>query len=301
MNDSSMTSDKNSNETVFTAVRVSVISIIINTVLSVFKIAVGFFSHSSAMVSDGFHSASDVFSSFIVIIGVKLSAKKSDSEHPYGHERLECVAAIILAGVLLVTGCFIGASALENIVSGNSNDFVPPGRAALAAAFVSIAAKEAMFWFTRYYAKQIDSSAVMADAWHHRSDALSSVGALIGIAGARNGLPILEPLASLVICAFIIKAALDIFRDAINKMVDHSCDSKTEEQIRSVVMEENDVIGIDLLKTRIFGSMIYADIEIVVDGSKTIYEGHNIAERVHDTVEKKFPKIKHIMIHVNPD
>lgn len=300
MKNFSKTGTKDFNETVFTAVRVSIISIIANTVLSVFKIAVGLVSHSSAMVSDGFHSASDVFSSIIVIIGVRLSAKKSDSDHPYGHERFECVAAIVLAVILLITGCFIGTTALESITSGDSNGFVPPGIAAVAASLISIAVKEAMFWFTRHYAKKIDSGAVMADAWHHRSDALSSVGAFIGIVGARNGFPALEPLASLVICLFIVKAAFDIFRDAVNKMVDHSCDSETEEAIRSLVLAQDDVAGIDLLKTRIFGNMIYADIEIAVDGNRTLIEGHAIAEQVHNAVEKEFPKIKHIMVHVNP-
>lgn len=290
----------NSENTVSTAVKVSAVSIIANTALSLFKLAAGIFAHSAAMVSDGIHSASDVLSSVIVIIGVKISAKKSDKGHPYGHERFECAAAIVLAVLLLITGCFIGKSAAEKIFSGDVSGFVIPGKLALAAAIISIIVKEAMFWYTRHYAKILDSGAVMADAWHHRSDALSSVGALIGIAGARNGLPILEPIASLVICLFIVKAAFDIFMDAINKMVDHSCDSETEDAIRSCVLAQDNVMGIDMLKTRIFGNKIYADIEICVDGSKTLSESHAVAEQVHDAVESKFPKLKHIMVHVNP-
>ena len=140
----------------------------------------------------------------------------------------------------------------------------------------------------------------MADAWHHRSDALSSVGALIGIIGARCGYPFLEPLASLIICLFILKAAFDIFKDAVDKMIDRSCDEETENAVRSCVLEQEDVLGIDMLKTRVFGNRIYVDIEISANGSKTLYEGHAIAERVHDAVEKSFPRIKHIMVHVNP-
>ncbi len=287
-------------DNVQTAVHVSAVSIIANTVLAAGKIAAGFFANSQAMVSDGVHSASDVFSSIIVIIGVKLSAKKSDRLHPYGHERFECVAAIVLAVVLVITGCFIGADAISKLSSGNYDDFKEPGIAAVIAAAFSIAVKEAMFWYTRYYAKKIDSGAVMADAWHHRSDALSSVGALIGIVGARNGYPFLEHIASLVICVFIMKAAFDIFKDAVDKMVDKSCDSETEEKIRSCVSSQDDVIGIDMLKTRVFGNRIYVDIEICADGNKTLCEGHEIAEHVHDAVEKEFPKIKHIMVHVNP-
>ena len=236
-----------------------------------------------------------------MIIGVKLSAKKSDKEHPYGHERMECVAAIILAVVLLVTGLFIGDSALGKLISGNYDSLEIPGILALVAAVVSIIVKEGMFWYTRYYAKLLDSGAVMADAWHHRSDALSSIGALIGIAGARMGMPVLDPVATFVICLFILKAAYDIFKDAVDKMVDHSCDDKTESQIRECVLAQEGIRGIDMMHTRIFGNKIYVDIEILVDGSKTLYEGHAIAEKVHSEIEGKFPKVKHIMVHVNPD
>ena len=284
-----------------TAVRVSVVSIIGNAILSAFKVLAGVIAHSGAMISDGVHSASDVFSSIIVIIGVKLSAKKSDKEHPYGHERMECVAAIILAVVLLVTGLFIGDSALGKLISGDYDSLEIPGILALVAAVVSIIVKEGMFWYTRYYAKLLDSGAVMADAWHHRSDALSSVGALIGIAGARMGMPVLDPVATFVICLFILKAAYDIFKDAVDKMVDHSCDDKTESQIRECVLAQEGIRGIDMMHTRIFGNKIYVDIEILVDGSKTLYEGHAIAEKVHSEIEGKFPKVKHIMVHVNPD
>lgn len=287
--------------TIKTAVRVSTVSIIANTVLALGKVAAGFIANSSAMVSDGVHSASDVFSSFIVIIGVRLSAKKSDRQHPYGHERFECVAAIVLAVVLIVTGCFIGANAITALNSGDFDTMTEPGILAVIAALVSIAVKEGMFWYTRHYAKKIDSGAVMADAWHHRSDALSSVGALIGIVGARNGFPALEPIASLIICLFILKAAYDIFKDAVDKMIDRSCDIETEYSIRECVLKQEDVKGIDLLKTRVFGNRIYVDIEICADGNKTLCEAHEIAERVHDAVEESFPKIKHIMVHVNPE
>lgn len=283
-----------------TAVKVSMVSIIGNILLSLFKLLAGVIAHSGAMISDAVHSASDVFSSIIVIIGVKLSARDSDDDHPYGHERLECVAAIVLAVILLITGLFIGAAAVQNIASGNYGELAVPGALALAAAIISIAAKEAMFHYTKYYAKKLDSGAVMADAWHHRSDALSSVGALIGIAGARMGLPILDSIASLVICLFIVKAAYDIFKDAVDKMVDHSCDKETEQELRDCVLAQEGVMGIDMLNTRVFGSKIYADIEISADGSRTLRESHEIAENVHSAIEQAFPKVKHIMVHVNP-
>ena len=280
--------------------KVSFVTIIGNILLSVMKLIVGFIAHSNAMISDAIHSASDVFSTFVVIIGIKLASKKADKEHPYGHERLECVAAIVLSMVLFITGLGIGATALKNITSGDYNNIAVPGILALIAAIISIISKEAMYWYTRYNAKKIDSSALMADAWHHRSDAFSSIGALIGIAGARLGFPIMDSIASLIIFVFIIKAAYDIFKDAIDKMVDHACDDDTVNQIRECVMKHEDVLGIGMLQTRIFGNKIYVDLEIATDGSYTLSKAHTIAESVHDDIEKSFPKVKHIMVHVNP-
>lgn len=280
--------------------RVSFITIIGNVILSVVKFLAGIIAHSNAMISDAVHSASDVFSTIVVIIGIKLASKEADKEHPYGHERLECVAAIVLAMVLFITGLGIGAEALKNIVQGNYSDLQVPGILALIAAIVSIVSKEEMYWYTRYYAKKIDSSALMADAWHHRSDAFSSIGALIGIGGARLGFPVMDSIASLVIFVFIVKAAYDIFKDAMDKMLDHSCDEETEKQIYDCVMKNEHVRGIDLLQTRIFGNKIYVDVEIQLYASYTLEEAHNIAETVHNAIEDSFPKVKHIMVHVNP-
>ena len=301
-NNKTMESNKFTEEENFQRVakKVSVTTIIGNLVLSVLKLIAGIVAHSSAMISDAVHSASDVFSTFVVMIGIKLASKEPDREHPYGHERLECVAAIVLAMVLFITGLGIGAEALGNIVQGNYNDLQVPGMLALVAAIISIVSKEGMYWYTRINAKRIDSSALMADAWHHRSDAFSSVGALVGIAGARMGFPVMDSIASLVIFLFIVKAAYDIFKDSIDKMVDHSCDEETEKDIFECVIENEDVMGVDLLQTRIFGNKIYVDVEIQVDGSYTLQEAHKIAETVHDNIEKNFPKVKHIMVHVNP-
>lgn len=283
-----------------TAMRISFVSIVINVILSLFKALAGLVAHSGAMISDAIHSASDVFSTIVVIIGVKISGKESDKEHPYGHERMECVAAILLATILAITGLGIGWSAVTKIAGGNYDQLEVPGVLALAAAIVSIVVKEAMYWYTRAGAKKIDSGALMADAWHHRSDSLSSIGALIGIGGARLGFPILDPIASVVICIFIEKAALDIFMDAVNKMVDKACDEETEARMRDCVIGQEGVLGVDLLRTRTFGNKVYVDIEISADGDKTLREAHTIAENVHDSVEREFPKVKHIMVHVNP-
>ena len=287
------------NEFEKTAIRVSLVSVVWNLVLSVFKLIAGFVAHSGAMISDAVHSASDVFSSIIVMIGVRISGKASDKDHPYGHERMECVAAIVLATVLAGTGLGIGYAAVKTLFDGEYASEIP-GMLALIAAVVSILVKEAMFWYTRHYAKKIDSSAVMADAWHHRSDALSSVGALIGIGGARLGFPIMEPIASIVICVFIEKAAFDIFKDAIDKMVDKACDEQTEEALRNCALNTKGVERVDLLKTRIFGNKVYVEMEIGADENLSLKDSHAIAENVHDAIEQGWPKIKHILIHVNP-
>ena len=283
------------------ALRVSKVSIVANFVLMIFKLLAGVVAHSGAMVSDAIHSASDVFSTIVVIIGVRISSKASDKDHPYGHERLECVAAIVLATILAVTGLGIGYSAVSKIVGGDYSQLAVPGLLALIAAVVSILVKESMFHYTRIYAKKIDSGALMADAWHHRSDALSSIGALIGIGGARVGFPILDPIASVIICVFIEKAAYDIFMDAVDKMVDKACDEEVEERLKECALAQDGVLGVDLLHTRVFANKIYVDIEIRVDGDMRLRDAHGIAEHVHDAIEQEFPKVKHIMVHVNPE
>ena len=282
------------------AMRVSAVSIIANFALTVFKLSAGILAHSGAIISDAIHSASDVFSTIVVIIGIRISRKESDKNHPYGHERLECVAAIVLATILAFTGLGIGYSALRQIAGGDYANLTVPGRLALVAAAVSILVKEAMYQYTRINARRIDSGALMADAWHHRSDALSSVGALIGIGGARLGFPILDPVASVVICVFNEKAAYEIFMDAVDKMVDKACDEETEAALRECAATQEGVLGVDLLHTRVFGNKIYVDIEICADGEETLRRAHETAERVHDSIEKNFPKVKHIMVHVNP-
>ena len=282
------------------AMRVSYISILGNVLLSVFKLMAGIFAHSGAMISDAVHSASDVFSTFVVMIGIKISARASDKEHPYGHERMECVAAIVLATILCITGLGIGKNAIAKLQDGNDAGMVIPGILALVAAIVSIVVKEAMFWYTRGAARKIDSGALMADAWHHRSDALSSVGALVGILFARNGYPVMDVVASLIICVFIVKASYDIFKDAVDKMVDKACDEETERELKNFVEAQPGVLGVDLLQTRVFGNKIYVDLEIGADENSTLKESHQVAEQVHDKLETQFPKVKHIMIHVNP-
>lgn len=271
-----------------------------NIVLTAFKLFAGIAGHSGAMISDAVHSMSDVFATLIAFLGVRISGRAADRAHPYGHERMECVASLILGGILLVTGLGIGAGGIQKIAAGNYDRLAVPGVLALAAAIVSIVVKELMFWYTRYYAKILNSAAFMADAWHHRSDALSSVGSLIGISGALLGFPVLDPAASVLICLCILKVAYDILKDAVNKMLDTSCSEEYEKTVSDYIKAQEGVVRLDLLRTRMFGNKVYIDAEIAVEGDKSLREAHAIAEQVHDGTEAEFAGLKHIMIHVNP-
>ena len=289
-----------SNEEERIAMVVSFNSIVANLALSLGKLAAGFMSQSAAMISDGIHSASDVFSTFVVMAGVKLSNKASDAEHQYGHERMECVAAIILSVMLTLVALLIGYSGYEKVFVADASELLVPGQLALWAAGISVAVKEAMFWYTRSAAKKINSGALMADAWHHRSDALSSVGSFVGILGARMGFPVLDPIASMVICVMILYAAYEVFKDAMDKMVDRSCDEETTQKLEALVARVPGVEHLDSLATRIFGSRIYVDVEISVKDNLSLLAAHAIAETVHTAIEANFPLVKHCMVHVNP-
>ena len=278
----------------------SLVSMVTNVILTALKLAAGLIAHSGAMVSDAVHSASDIFSGLIVLIGVKISSRAPDESHPYGHERFECVAALLLSGILALVGGTIGLNAVKDIISGRAQEMEAPGLLALIAAVVSIAVKESLFWYTRGYAKKYRSTALHAEAWHQRSDALSSIGALIGIAGARMGVPVMEPVASLIIALFILRVAVRIFRDAIDQMVDHSASEETEAAFRETAMEQPGVQGVELLRTRMFGNRVYVDLEIAADPGLSLAAAHEIAERVHDAIEQTYPDVKHIMVHVNP-
>lgn len=280
--------------------RVSVNSMVVNIILSGAKVAAGFVANSGAMISDGIHSASDVFSTIVVMIGYKLSAKESDANHQYGHERMECVAALLLAIILCITGVAIGYNGVQKIVHAERMQLVAPGMTALVAAIASIIIKEGMYWYTRAAAVKVNSGALMADAWHHRSDAFSSIGSMVGIIGARLGYPICDPLASVIICVFIVKAAYDIFKDAIDKMMDTACEQTVLDEMRSVILAQDGVKGIDQMQTRLFGSRIYMDVEISACGDMTLRESHIIAETVHEAIETYFEDVKHCMVHVNP-
>ncbi|MDC7293263.1 cation diffusion facilitator family transporter [Butyrivibrio sp. DSM 10294] len=278
--------------------KVSKVGIFGNVLLSAFKLIAGLLGNSGAMVSDAVHSLSDVFATFIAYLGVRMSMQPEDEEHPYGHERLESAASLILGVILAVTGLSIASTGVHKLMAGE--EIPVPTILPIIAAVVSIVTKEAMFWYTMYYARKLDSSAFKADAWHHRSDAISSVGSFIGIGLARLGFPVMDPIASLFICIFILKVAYDISKDAFVKMLDTSCGKEFEDNLREFIEKQPGVQQVDLLHTRQFGNKIYIDLEIAAKRDSTLVEAHDIAESVHNSVEQQYPNVKHVMVHVNP-
>jgi len=278
--------------------KVSLIGISGNLILTVFKLFAGIVAHSGAMVSDAVHSASDTLSGFIVMISMRFATKPADKEHPYGHERIECVAAMILAFVLFLAGGGIGLAGMRKILGIDPVE--APGILALIAAATSIIVKEAMYRYTIYHARLINSSALTAAAWDNRSDALSSVGSFAGILGGVLGFPKLDAVAGVIIAVLIVKVAIGIFMDSVNKMMDRALDPEEEDKIRSLVAETEGVKAVDRLLTRLFGDRSYVEVEIAVDKTLTVEEGHTIAHSVHDRIEAGFPRVKHCNVHVNP-
>lgn len=278
-------------------VKTSIITIIINVVLSAIKITAGVIGKSSAMLADGVHTLSDVLTTFVVLIGLKVSSKEADQKHPYGHEKYEPVFAKLLSILLGTTGLFIGYEGIKALRSGNIQI---PGKVALIAAVISIATKEGMYWYTVKVAKKIKSLSMEADAWHHRSDAFSSIGTFVGILGARMGFRILDPIAAIIVSIFIIKVGVDLYIKSIKGLVDEAADDETIVKIKDLAFSVDGVKDIKDLKTRIFGNKIYVDIDILVDGNISVKEGHEIAEKVHDLIEYDIEDVKHCMIHVEP-
>jgi cation diffusion facilitator family transporter len=286
------------------AKRLATLGIVGNVVLSGGKLAAGIIGGSTAMISDAVHSLSDVAATAIAYLGVRVAARAADKGHPYGHERFECLASLVLSLLLALAGLGIGYAGVACIISFSQGATVgasdSPLWIALVAAVVSILVKEGMFRYTRHWARIMNSPAFLADAKHHRSDALSSIGALVGIGASMLGFPLGDPIASIVICAFVLKMAWEVAVDAVDRMVDTPVSEEHQEEIRACLAEQEGVVRVDLVLTRQFGAKVYVDAEIAVEGTLSLYEAHAIAEAAHDAVEGRFSEVKHVMVHVNP-
>lgn len=277
--------------------RVAIIGIIVNVILTLFKLLAGFMANSTAMIADAIHSASDILATSAVAISFNVAQKPEDQDHPYGHEKAESIAAKFVAGLLLVAGLVIGWEALKTLIYSKAER---PGIIALYAAVVSIVTKEGLFWYTISAANKINSTALKADAWHHRSDAFSSIGTLIGIGAARLGFPIADPIAAILVSLLILKVAYDIYAKSIRELMDSSAPRSQVQALHQTILSIENVKDIDSLKTRIHGNMIYIDVDIVVDRSISVSEGHEIANEVRNVVKSEFANVKDIMVHVNP-
>ena len=282
-----------------TAYRVSIVTIFFNILLTLFKLWAGLVGHSLAMISDALHSLSDVISTAILMVGIHFSTMKADRQHPYGHERIECISSLILAFILIFTGLQIAYQSLTSLFQ--PHDLHIPSRIAFIAAIISIIVKELLYHYTKHYATKLQSTSLLADAWHHRSDALSSIGSFIGIGLSILGYPLCDSFVGLFMSLFILKPGLSIFYHASISLVDHSCSDDIYQSLFQFIQNQEGVLHIDVLKTRMFAEKYYVDLEISVNQTLSLQEAHCIAHRVHDHLEQEFPNIKHCMIHVNPN
>lgn len=288
---------KKSNHTA-EGVRISIISILFSLVLTLFKLVSGIVGKSAALVSDGVNSLGDIFSYSVVATGVAASDKKADSNHQYGHDKLESIISLFLALVIAVTGFAIGFKAVRSLVV--ETYIAIPTLFPLIVAALSIVIKLILWQLARVAAAKTDLSSLKALASDHFSDMLSSTGALIAVVGARLGYPLLDPVASLVIALLIIKSAFEVFLISYNVLMDSSVDKQTKNELKKAILADKRVQGIDLLRTRSVGSGYWVELEITCCRNLKLFEAHAIAEEVHDRLEKEFPKIRHVMVHTNP-
>ncbi|WP_083273776.1 cation diffusion facilitator family transporter [Geosporobacter ferrireducens] len=277
--------------------RTSWMNIIGNVLLTALKAVVGYIAGSTAMVADAFHSGSDILATTIVLHGLKISHQPPDEGHHYGHGKAESIVSKLIAILLVITALGIGLSAYNSL---RDPALEPPNKIAVWTALISILFKEWMYRYTVGIGKKIKSQALIADAWHHRTDAFSSVAALIGISGAIYGYPILDPIAGIVVAAMIIKAAVSIYLEAIHQLMDTAPAKEVMEDIKQTSLSVDGVRSVHDVKARKYGAEILVDMKICVDPLITVEEGHHLAGQAKHLVLEKIPDVKDVLIHVNP-
>ena len=285
--------------------RVTLPGSVVNLLLLVFKFVAGVLGHSAAMIADAVHSLSDFVTDLIVIVFVKISSKPEDADHAYGHGKYETLASCIIGLALIVVGVMMGYNAVVKIVDvvRNGTELASPGIIALAAAVLSIVLKEWMFHLTRKVAREVDSPAVEANAWHHRSDALSSVGTAIGIGGAvllGSKWAVLDPIAALVVSVFIVVQAAKILSDAIGQLMEKSLPRDVEQRICEIVYEEEGTSDVHHLRTRKIGSQISIELHVRMNGYLTLREVHDKSIAIEKRLRAAFGDSTYINLHVEP-
>lgn len=278
--------------------KVTIKSIVWNVILTFIKIFAGIVGKSNAMIADGLHSASDIISSVGVLIGSKIANAPNDENHNYGHEKAETLVSFLLSILLIVVSLKIGFDALKSLFNLNSVQI--PTALPLVVSVISVAIKEYQYRITIKIAQKINSPSLKADAWHHRSDALSSIAAFIGIGGAMLGFKALDPIASIVVALFVAKVGFDILKDSANELMDYSIDTEEEKQIISIAEGTQGVINLGEIRTRKHGATAYVDLTICVNKDLTVYEGHEIATKLEKRIIKDMQFVKGITVHVEP-
>lgn len=278
--------------------KVTIQSIIWNIILTFIKIVAGVLGKSSAMIADGLHSASDIISSVGVLIGNYISSTPHDKEHNYGHEKAETLVSFVLSLLLIFVSLTIGFEAVKSLF--NLDKLQVPTVLPLIVSVISVLIKEYQYRITIKVAKKINSPALKADAWHHRSDALSSVAAFIGIGGSMLGFKALDPLASVAVALFVAKVGADILKNSVNELMDLSVDDEQTQQIKQIAKETKGVLNLGDMKTRKHGAMAYVDLTICVDGNLTVRDGHDIAHMLEKRIINDMEFVKGITVHVEP-
>lgn len=277
--------------------KVLMITILLNIFLLLIKVIAGKIANSTALIADGLHSGSDVITSVGVIIGMTMAKKPRDEMHHYGHEKIETVTTFLLSIILIYSGAQIGYNAFKSILSGNEVFF---SYFALSAAFVSILIKEMQYQICFRVGKKHESPALIADAWHHRSDALSSVASFIGVLGAKYGIYILDSLGGLIVSLLVIKVGINIFKDCFQELIDVSIHTDEIDKIKQIILDQVQVKHIDDMRARKHGTQVFIDITICVDPFIDVYEGHEIAEKVESIIKEKIKNVKDVVVHVDP-
>lgn len=275
-----------------------------NIILLTFKFIAGIFGHSAAMLADAVHSLSDFLTDLLVLVFVNVSSKPQDKSHDYGHGKFETLAAFFigLALVAAATGIIVSGSIKFADWLGGA-DLEVPGRLALWAALVSILVKEALYQYTMRKGKSLDCQAVVANAWHHRSDALSSVGAAIGIGGAillGDRWAVLDPLASIVVGAMLVKVAWDVLRNSVNELTESSLPEETEHEIEEILTSFPDVTEPHNLRTRRIGNRIAIEAHVRMDGNLPLHKVHERATDIEQKLKERFGPDTHVTLHTEP-
>ena len=284
--------------------QVTLVGGVVNVVLLLFKFVAGIVGHSAAMVADAVHSLSDFVTDVIVLVFVHISSKPKDKSHDYGHGKYETLAMTLIGVALLIVAIgIIYHGAMEIVAWLNGEQLEAPGTLALWAALLSVLLKEGVYQYSMVKAHQLNSQVVEANAWHHRSDALSSVGTAIGIGGAiflGQRWTVLDPIASLVVGAFIVKVAVDLLHRGIDDLMEHSLPEDVEEEILRIVGELKGVVDPHDLRTRKIGNHYAIELHILMDGDITLREAHNKASEVEDLLKARYGEHTHVAVHVEP-